>query len=210
MRVRRAKRWSSGRVAACIACTIAAGPQRAHAVDADTALAAFARPAAPRARVAATTAFEWQRRLPDATRMQPTRSPEPDAGRPLVPAARAGRDDAVRALIDRGAVLDSLNDDGFSALGAAAFGGQRSTVRMLLRAGADPRVGSAAGQGALHLAALAGQLDVLREMLRGGVDLELLNAQRESALDVAAVAGRQEAMALLIEAGADSSRAGRR
>jgi ankyrin repeat protein len=131
-------------------------------------------------------------------------------GHALVPAARAGQDELLREMIQRGAVLERAGDDGFTALGAAAFAGRRSTVRLLVRAGADPARWGATGQGALHLAATAGQIGVIDELLRLKVDIEGLNRQRESALDVAANAGQQDALGRLLEAGADALLAGQR
>ncbi len=128
----------------------------------------------------------------------------------LALAARAGQDEIVRGLLQRGADIDRMGGDGFTALGAAAFAGQRSTVRLLLRLGADPAVHGAGGQPALHLAAAAGQLDVVDEFVRQRVDLELLNKQRETALDLAATKGQQDVMDRLMKAGADLSRAGQR
>lgn len=128
----------------------------------------------------------------------------------LVMAARAGQDELLRELLARGAEIDRVGDDGFSALGAAAFAGRRSTVRLLLRAGADAQRWGASGQTALHLAALAGRIDTLDELLRLKVDIETLNRQRESALDVAAAAGQQASMERLIQGGADGLMAGRR
>jgi Ankyrin repeats (3 copies)/Ankyrin repeat len=128
----------------------------------------------------------------------------------LVLAARAGQDELVRALIQRGADINRLSDDGFHALGAAAMAGQRSTVRLLMLAGAEPEHFSATGQTALHLASLAGQIGVIEELLRLRVNIEMLNRQRESALDVAAGADQQDVMARLLAAGADPLSAGRR
>jgi uncharacterized protein len=137
-------------------------------------------------------------------------APGKPSGHVLVMASRAGQDDLLRELIKRGAELDRVGDDGFTALGAAAFAGQRSSVRLLLLAGAVPERQGASGQTALHLASLAGQLGVIEEMLRLKVNLETLNRQRETALDVAASAGQQEVMGRLIEAGADANSAGQR
>jgi ankyrin repeat protein len=131
-------------------------------------------------------------------------------GHALVYAARAGQDELLRELIQRGAELDRVGDDGFTALGAAAFAGRRSSVRLLVRAGADAARWGATGQGALHLAATAGQVGVIDELLRLKVDIEGLNRQRESALDVAANAGQQDALGRLLEAGADAMLAGQR
>ncbi len=131
-------------------------------------------------------------------------------GQVLALAARAGEDEVVRQLIERGAELDRIGEDGFTALGAAAFTGRRTTVRLLLRAGADPQRWGATGQTALHTAVLGGHVPVLQEMLRGGVDIEMLNRRRQSAFDLAGAVGQWEATNLLAAAGANSTRAGRR
>jgi ankyrin repeat protein len=131
-------------------------------------------------------------------------------GSALVLAARAGQDELVREMIKRGADIDRIGEDGFTALGGAAFAGRRSMVRLLILAGADVEKLGASGQTALHLASLAGQLDALEEMLRLKVPFELLNRQRETPLDVAAAAGQQPIMDRLIEAGADLTLAGQR
>lgn len=131
-------------------------------------------------------------------------------GSALVLAARAGQDELVRALVQRGADLDRAGEDGFTALGAAAFTGQRSTLRLLLRAGADAQRWGSTGQTALHLASVAGRLDCLDELLRAGVPVDQLNRQRETALDSAANVGQQDAMERLLRAGADTRLAGQR
>ncbi len=131
-------------------------------------------------------------------------------GHALVYAARAGHDELLRELIKRGAELDRIGDDGFTALGASAFAGQRSSVRLLVRAGADTMRWGATGQSPLHLAAIAGQIGVIDELLRLKVDIEGLNQQRESAIDVAAGTGQDDSLSRLLEAGADPLLAGRR
>lgn len=131
-------------------------------------------------------------------------------GHALVLAARAGQDELLRELIRRGAELDRVGDDGFTALGAAAFAGRRSSVRLLVRAGADATRWGATGQAPLHLAAMVGQLGVIDELLRLKVDIEVLNRQRESALDVASGAGQEDSLGRLLDAGADPLLAGQR
>jgi hypothetical protein len=131
-------------------------------------------------------------------------------GHVLVLAARAGQDALLRDMLQRGAEIDRVGEDGFTALGAAAFAGRRSTVRLLLLAGAEPQRWGASGQTALHLATVAGHVDVVEELLRLRVDVDLLNRQRESALDVAASVAQDQVMAVLMRAGADTTQAGMR
>jgi ankyrin repeat protein len=161
--------------------------------------------------LAAARAQRW----PEALRLLKAGQASPNArdealGNALVLSARAGQEELVRELIKRGADIDRVGEDGFTALGGAAFAGHRSVVRLLVLAGADVERLGASGQTALHLAGLAGQLDVVDELLRLKVPLELLNRLHETALDVAAAAGQQEVMSRLIEAGADLTQAGRR
>lgn len=198
-----------GRACRALPCLLGALSGPAPAQDADTALAALAKPR-PSAtlRTAPPDALEWERRLRSANSFGPARARAIDAE--LAVAARAGQDERVRELLRRGGDPDLVGDDGFTALGAAAFSGRRSTVRLLLLAGADVRRLGASGQTALHLACIAGRVEVLQEFLRLDVDIELLNRQGESALDLAAVAGRQDVMEQLLQAGADARRAGRR
>lgn len=133
-----------------------------------------------------------------------------DGAHTLAYAAAAGRDDVVRALVQRGVVLDRTDHRGLTPLGAAAWYGRRSTVRLLLRAGADPRAFSRNGYTALHLAAAVGQEPIVGDLLARGVPIELLNRSRESALDVAAASQQDAVLDLLIQAGADMTMAGSR
>jgi len=124
-------------------------------------------------------------------------------------AAREGRDDAVRALLESGADPDRIAADGFTPLGAAAFFGHRSTVRIVLRGGASPNRWGITGQGPLHLACMTDQVEVIDELLGGGLDPWSRNRSGDTALDVAAQLGRQRAMSRLLAAGVDPSLSGR-
>jgi hypothetical protein len=166
---------------------------------------------ADRALLSAARAGRWA----EALELVKTGLAHPNArdaagGHVLVYAARAGQDELLREMIKRGAELERVGDDGFTALGAAAFEGRRSSVRLLVRAGADATRWGSTGQAPLHLAAMTGQLGVIDELLRLKVDIEVLNRQRESALDVASGAGQQESLGRLLDAGADPLLAGQR
>jgi hypothetical protein len=192
----------------CAAGLCAGLPICLHAQEDDRALTPFVRAPLVAPRGAPVDALQWEKHLRPANSLGPRRPSQSDTD--LIAAARAGQDERVRQLIQRGAVIDHMGDDGFTALGAAAFAGQRSTVRLLVLAGADTERFGSTGQTALHLASLAGQLPVVGELLRLKVNLEVLNRQRETALDVAANASQLDVMDRLIEAGADALSGGRR
>jgi ankyrin repeat protein len=57
-------------------------------------------------------------------------------------AAYHGHADAVRALLERGAEADRVNDRGQTPLAGAVFKGEAEVVRALLDSGADPAAGT--------------------------------------------------------------------
>ena len=74
-------------------------------------------------------------------------------------AAYHGQASAVKALIERGADVNRLNDRGQSPLAGAVFKGEDTIVWVLLEAGADVDAGSPS---AAQTAELFGQGDLLR------------------------------------------------
>ncbi|MFN0184502.1 MAG: ankyrin repeat domain-containing protein [Aquabacterium sp.] len=120
----------------------------------------------------------------------------------LALAARAGQEDVLREMLQRGADLDRPGEDGFTALGAAAFQGHAAIAQRLLRAGADPAALGATGQTALHLAALSGRVGVIDALLRAGVRPDLPNIRGDSAADIALRVHQDAALQRLLQAGA--------
>jgi ankyrin repeat protein len=57
-------------------------------------------------------------------------------------AAYHGHADAVRALLERGAEADRINDRGQTPLAGAVFKGEEAVIRVLLDGGADPAAGT--------------------------------------------------------------------
>ncbi|MBC7213377.1 MAG: ankyrin repeat domain-containing protein [Pseudomonas sp.] len=85
---------------------------------------------------------------------------------PLLDAARHGDAPVVRQLLDRGALPDTRNDQGQTALLVAEIlgdGGPRyvEIVRRLLAAGADPRITDKEGVTALEHARQRGYREVV-------------------------------------------------
>jgi len=104
------------------------------------------------------------------------RQPAADPLPPLLEAARAGRADAVRTLLDGGGRADERDGHGRTALHWAAIGGSSGAVALLLDRGADVDARAQLDMTPLHWAALAGQADAADLLLRRGADVRARNA----------------------------------
>ena len=68
-----------------------------------------------------------------------TLNPDPAHGKlsALLLAAESGRDEVIKLLVERGAQIDYIHDDGATALTVASAAGNASTVALLIRLGAN-------------------------------------------------------------------------
>ena len=98
---------------------------------------------------------------------------------------RAAREKLADVLLDRGAAIDQLDGQGYSALLLAVAKGKADTVEMLLSRGANHGLRINSGFTALHLAAYEGHEPVLRLLLRYGADPAATNNFGKTPLDVA-------------------------
>ena len=88
---------------------------------------------------------------------------------PLLFAARHGRIDSARLLLDAGADVNQTAPNGESALVMASFSGQGKFAAFLLERGADPNAADA-GYTALHTAVSRGDLELVKALCAGGAD----------------------------------------
>lgn len=98
----------------------------------------------------------------------------------LIEAARAGRTEAVKAMLVVGAYVHAQDDD---ALFWAAWRGHTETVKILLAAGANVHAGD---DEALRWAARNGHAETLRTLLAAGANV---HAENDEALRRAAMNG---------------------
>jgi ankyrin repeat protein len=124
---------------------------------------------------------------------------------PLTAAAKEGRLDVVRYLLDEGADINLRTPSGKTAVELACIRGRLEIAALLLARGADtsPR---ASGWIPLMGASGKGHTDVVELLLAHGcddIDQVLMMGTEETALHIACLYGRAEIVRLLLGAGAD-------
>jgi ankyrin repeat protein len=135
-----------------------------------------------------------------------------DGGTALTFAAAAHDADAVRLLLDHGAVADDPDEAGMTPLMQAVVSVENwkkkqkaETVRALLDAGAEVNASNKGGESPLILAAHCGEPDIVETLVAAGADLRAKDNQGRTALKVAREKGKVEvAQLLLTEAWAPS------
>ncbi len=113
------------------------------------------------------------------------------------------RAEAIRALLDRGANIEAINNYSQTPLHVAARWGGVEAIRALLEWGANIEAANDQGNSPLHLAAANGSAEVILALLEGGANIEGVNNNGETPLHVAARWGRVEAILALLEGGAN-------
>ena len=186
-----------------------AGAAAASAVEADPALAGFARAGAPAPRVGAPDRLEWERRLRAPTSFGPP--PLRDADARLLAAVRAARWGEALQLVKSGQAAANARDDiGGNALVHAARAGQDELARELVRRGAALDLVNDDGFTALGAAAFHGRRSMVRLLVHAGAELERHDASGQTALHLAAMAGQVEVIDDLLRLHADVEMLNRR
>jgi ankyrin repeat protein len=125
------------------------------------------------------------------------------AGLPLLDAVKAGRTQAVGALLRQKADVNAVEGDGTTALHYAAHANNVEMARLLLRAGAKADVVNRYGVTPLRLAVEHGNPDLVQALLRGGAKATARMPNGESVLMTAARTGNPATLRALMAAGAD-------
>ena len=120
---------------------------------------------------------------------------------PLTLAACGGHVELAMLLLERGANIEEVNDEGYTPLMEAAREGHEEMVALLLSQGADINAQTEETQEtALTLACCGGFLDVADFLIKAGADIEL---GASTPLMEAAQEGHLELVKYLLEARAD-------
>lgn len=101
-------------------------------------------------------------------------SPEDGFSYAIVSACGEGQEDMAKALIDKGANVNVLTNEGEFALRAAVNRGHENIIRILFENGADmTKKWEPYEITVLHLAARCGQIDMIKLLLDLGMDIEV-------------------------------------
>lgn len=126
-----------------------------------------------------------------------------DGTTPLHMAARKGRTEIAKFLIDKGAKVNEPNAEGQTALRFAVGGGFRDTVAALLAKGAEAQYVDQEGNTLLHVAANQNYNEIAALLLEKGVPVDAVNKAGDSALHRAAARANRSLVEMLILKGAD-------
>ncbi|MDY6980727.1 MAG: ankyrin repeat domain-containing protein [Pseudomonadota bacterium] len=121
-------------------------------------------------------------------------------------AAEQGDLDAVKRLINKGAVIDARDNCSWTPMMRAAQNGHLPVVRELLAAGAELNAQDKEGYNALILSVITGQQLVVEYLLEQGIKRDVQDDKLGwTALMWAAKEGRVELVDLLLDNGADKT-----
>jgi hypothetical protein len=128
------------------------------------------------------------------------------ATRELFEAAKAGKNDELKTLIDVGGDVSWKNpsEDGMTALHCAALEGHLACVKTLLHAKVRlvDILTSTKGATALHSAAAGGHVNCIEALLRAKVRLDATTSDGDTALHIAACFSKLDAVKRLLAVGA--------
>ena len=128
---------------------------------------------------------------------------------PLYIAARNGRVDTVRALLQRGADVGQPTTLLETALHGASRDGRTAVITVLLDHGAEVNTVDTSDQSPLWVASKGGHIEAIKICLDHGADLNKVNGFGETPMYVAAERGHVEALKVFIDRGGDVNTANR-
>lgn len=123
-------------------------------------------------------------------------------GNGLMIGAWEGNLELMALFLSHGADIDSVNENGETALALAAWRGQKAAVAWLLERGARINAGPRQWS-ALHYAVFAGHEEMAGMLIERGADINALSTNGSSVLMMAVYEGREALARKLIELGAD-------
>ena len=142
---------------------------------------------------------------------------------PIYIAARNGRVDTVRALLQRGANVDQATSRGETPLIGASWDERTEVITVLLDHGAEVNTADVSNQTSLFVASVKGHAEALKVLIDRGGDLNQAfvhpdgftirpefhyDESTDTPISAASYIGHTEVVKILLAAGADALRAG--
>ncbi|KAL8931057.1 MAG: hypothetical protein Q9208_000159 [Pyrenodesmia sp. 3 TL-2023] len=124
---------------------------------------------------------------------------------PLHYAVRAGHNEIVMLLLDRGCHIDVQTNSGQTPLHVAIFYTKIDTADLLLRRGADANIATLGGETPLFRAVRIRSMDLVKSLISKGCDINAKRNLGETALREAIGRVSDELIEFMIENGADLS-----
>ncbi len=118
---------------------------------------------------------------------------------------RRGSCEITQLLIDNGADVNGVSENGLSAIRMAIFNGHKDLVQLLIGNGADVCAADQDGVTAIHTAAMHNRTEIVRVLIENGADVNAVGKGGLTAMQIALSDNRKELMQLLIENGAETS-----
>ena len=114
--------------------------------------------------------------------------------------------ETIQELIDHGAHVNVVNDNGDTAILLAVCRAQREIVRLLLVARADPNIANADGDACLHGAVdVDCSEEILQDLIAHGADVNAVNKSSRTPLLLSCFLGQMDSVKVLLGARADPS-----
>ncbi|KGN52394.1 hypothetical protein Csa_008576 [Cucumis sativus] len=125
---------------------------------------------------------------------------------PLHTFALSGQIIPMDKLLDSGFDIDSVDEDGFSALHKAIIGRKDAVIGHLLRKGASPHIKDKNGATPLHYAVQVGAKQIVKLLIKYKVDVNVADSDGWTALHIAIQGRNRDITKILLVNGADRNR----
>jgi ankyrin repeat protein len=126
---------------------------------------------------------------------------------PLYTAAQEGHHEAVKILLENGAKVDQVDNDGTTPLYIASQQGHYEVVKILLEAEADIDCANDDDSTPLWIASQQGHYEIVEILIEAEADIDCVNHKGATPLWIAAQNGHYDVVQRLIDAGADVNKA---
>lgn len=125
-------------------------------------------------------------------------------GDTLHSAASSGDAEKLHELVDANlGGVDSIDENGSTAMSIAALRGHPDCLRILIEAGGDIGTADKRARSPLHKAAFSGNTECISVLLEAGADIDAVSLQSETPLEVALRMNNHDAAMLLLQSGCD-------